>query len=198
MKKLIAGILLLIVSVVFCANEVQTGFEGGNILYAIFRSNTSVWNEDDGAFETWADANIADYDNPMTDSNDLYIVDFNSSITVGTYSVIIYQQAGGTPHISNDKVLGTGTMFWTGSAEITLASLDTLLDAIISTGSTGPWTTGAASGLTKEVIRAEMDANSTQFVAIVDDTNELQTDWADGGRLDLIIDTVKKSRAGIR
>lgn len=37
-------------------------------------------------------------------------------------------------------------------------------------------------------VRTEMDSNSTQLAAIVADTNELQTDWADGGRLDLILD----------
>ncbi len=39
--------------------------------------------------------------------------------------------------------------------------------------------------------RQEMDANSTQLAAIVADTNELQTDWANGGRLDLLIDAIK-------
>ncbi len=37
-------------------------------------------------------------------------------------------------------------------------------------------------------IRAEMDTNSTKLAAILADTNELQTDWANGGRLDLILD----------
>jgi hypothetical protein len=37
-------------------------------------------------------------------------------------------------------------------------------------------------------VRAEMDSNSTQLAAIVADTNELQGDWANGGRLDLIVD----------
>lgn len=37
-------------------------------------------------------------------------------------------------------------------------------------------------------IRTEIDSNSTQLAAIVADSNELQTDWADGGRLDLLID----------
>jgi hypothetical protein len=41
---------------------------------------------------------------------------------------------------------------------------------------------------TEASIRAEMDSNSTQLAAIVADTNELQTDWADGGRLDLLLD----------
>jgi len=41
---------------------------------------------------------------------------------------------------------------------------------------------------TAAAIRTEMDSNSTQLSAIVGDTNELQTDWADGGRLDAILD----------
>jgi len=39
-------------------------------------------------------------------------------------------------------------------------------------------------------VRTEMDANSTQLAAIVADTNELQTDWVNGGRLDLLIDAI--------
>jgi hypothetical protein len=39
-------------------------------------------------------------------------------------------------------------------------------------------------------IRAEIDSNSTQLAAIVAATNELQTDWANGGRLDTILDNV--------
>ena len=42
-------------------------------------------------------------------------------------------------------------------------------------------------------IRQEMDSNSTQLAAIVADTNELQTDWTNGGRLDLILDTTAKA-----
>lgn len=37
-------------------------------------------------------------------------------------------------------------------------------------------------------VRTEMDSNSTQLTAIVADTNELQTDWANGGRLDNVLD----------
>lgn len=38
--------------------------------------------------------------------------------------------------------------------------------------------------------RVEMDSNSTQLAAIVADTAELQADWANGGRLDLLIDAI--------
>jgi len=41
---------------------------------------------------------------------------------------------------------------------------------------------------TAAAIRTEIDSNSTQLAAIVADTNELQGDWVDGGRLDLILD----------
>lgn len=41
---------------------------------------------------------------------------------------------------------------------------------------------------TAVAIRQEMDSNSTQLAAIVGDTNELQGDWANGGRLDTILD----------
>lgn len=47
---------------------------------------------------------------------------------------------------------------------------------------------GGGSAPSAADIRAEIDANSTQLAAIVADTSELQTDWANGGRLDLILD----------
>jgi hypothetical protein len=50
--------------------------------------------------------------------------------------------------------------------------------------------TGGGSGATASEVRIEMDANSTKLTAIVADTNELQTDWADGGRLDLLLDAI--------
>ncbi len=39
--------------------------------------------------------------------------------------------------------------------------------------------------------RQEMDTNSTKLIAIVADTNELQIDWVNGGRLDLLVDAIK-------
>jgi hypothetical protein len=51
------------------------------------------------------------------------------------------------------------------------ADNDTKLSTIISTGSTGPWTTGGGgSAPTAEENRIEMDSNSTQLAAIVEDT----------------------------
>lgn len=51
-------------------------------------------------------------------------------------------------------------------------------------------TVSSRSSHTAANVRSEMDSNSTQLAAIVADTNELQTDWANGGRLDLLIDAI--------
>ena len=60
------------------------------------------------------------------------------------------------------------------------------------------WTTGGGgSAPTVAEIRAEMDSNSTKLADIVADTNELQTDWVNGGRLDLIIDNILTDTAVI-
>lgn len=88
----------------------------------------------------------------------------------------------------------------------TKAEMDTAFDTIMDDGTAtfdrttdslqairdrgdAAWT-GGGSAPSAADIRAEIDANSTQLAAIVADTNELQTDWANGGRLDLIIDAI--------
>lgn len=71
---------------------------------------------------------------------------------------------------------------------VTFSTSTDSLEAIRNRGDVA-WTTGAGgSSPTVEEIRIEMDDNSTKLLSIVDDTNELQGDWVDGGRLDLILD----------
>lgn len=65
----------------------------------------------------------------------------------------------------------------------------------IATGDTIDIIAAASDAPTAAAIRAEIDSNSTQLAAIVADTNELQTDWADGGRLDLILDATATASA---
>jgi hypothetical protein len=65
--------------------------------------------------------------------------------------------------------------------------IDTTADAIlVDTGTTLPEEHAALPTAAEN--RAEMDSNSTQLAAIVADTNELQTDITNGGRVDLILD----------
>lgn len=62
------------------------------------------------------------------------------------------------------------------------------LEAIRDRGDAAWITGGGGTAPTVEEIRAEMDSNSTQLAAIVADTNEIQSDLVDGGRIDLILD----------
>jgi len=49
--------------------------------------------------------------------------------------------------------------------------------------------TGTTLPATLTTIEGKVDTVDTNVDAVLVDTNELQTDWADGGRLDLILDT---------
>jgi hypothetical protein len=54
---------------------------------------------------------------------------------------------------------------------------------------------GTGSGLTSLATQTSVNTIAgyldTEVAAILADTNELQTDWANGGRLDLLIDAIK-------
>ncbi|MFW0778495.1 MAG: hypothetical protein ACN2B6_12340 [Rickettsiales bacterium] len=79
------------------------------------------------------------------------------------------------------------------------ATFDTLtdsLEAIRNRGDTSWLTATGFSTHTASDVRTEMDSNSTQLAAIVADTNELQGDWVDGGRLDNILDA-RASQASV-
>lgn len=98
---------------------------------------------------------------------------------------------GGSIDTVNDK-----TGYSLSSAGIQ-AIWDALTSALTTAGSIGTLlvdninaTISSRSSHSAADVRTEMDANSTQLAAIVADTNELQTDWTDGGRLDLIADAV--------
>ncbi|MEM9019957.1 MAG: hypothetical protein AAGC44_05280 [Planctomycetota bacterium] len=67
------------------------------------------------------------------------------------------------------------------------ALLQAIADKIAGDLTVGDLTAVAIAG----AVRAEIDANSTQLAAIVGDTNELQADLTDGGRLDALVDAIK-------
>lgn len=92
----------------------------------------------------------------------------------------------------------TGEALSDAGAAGTPPTVGEIADAVWDEDLTGHTTTDSAGEILGNVatgtppsaaaIRAEIDSNSTQLAAIVADTNELQGDWANGGRLDLILD----------
>lgn len=110
----------------------------------------------------------------------------NDAISVGKIS----PNAIGASELAADAV-----------AEIADAVWDELRAGHVTAGSYGEFTGDAAmrgtdsaytgTPPTAVAIRTEIDSNSTQLAAIVADTNELQTDWADAGRLDALLDSAQ-------
>lgn len=94
----------------------------------------------------------------------------------------------------NDILTDTGT-----TLDGKLDTIDTNVDAILvdtaeigvagagltEAGGTGDHLTALATATLLTTVAGYLD---TEIAAILADTNELQTDWADGGRLDLILD----------
>ena len=66
----------------------------------------------------------------------------------------------------------------------------------MDTGADLPAQISALNDVSAADVRVEIDSNSTQLAAIVADTNELQMDWVDGGRLDVILDA-KSTQASV-
>jgi len=124
------------------ANEIRATYDTGETLYAlVFRADGDVWDQTlDGANGDWTpfdNANLGNYDIVLTEIDDdtddsgQYRGTFPPNITAGVYSVCCYLQAGGGPVWADDEYIGSpGVMNWDGSAEITLNTMDTVLDTI--------------------------------------------------------------------
>jgi hypothetical protein len=107
------------------SNELRTTFQGGGAtLYAVIRKLsdlTQVWNGT--ALETFVNASIANYDIALTDrGGDEYSADMPAAITAGDYRIGVYEQAGGTPAIT-DLRLASYELHWDGSAASTVSSI---------------------------------------------------------------------------
>jgi len=97
-------------------NELELSYQGSGTLYAIIRrqSDSYVWNG--SAFAAWSDGSIASYDIPLTNrGGDLYQADFPASIIAGNYRIFYYEQASGSPAIT-DLVLKSPARYWDGAA----------------------------------------------------------------------------------
>lgn len=77
------------------------------------------------------------------------------------------------------------------SAVAPLALETTAQDILTDTATSLPSTLSTIAGYLDTEIAAILTAVDTEVAAILADTNELQTDWVDGGRLDALIDAIK-------
>ncbi|MBE3143567.1 MAG: hypothetical protein IMZ61_06550 [Planctomycetes bacterium] len=139
------------------AKEIYQSYATGSVLYAlIFRpSDGYIYDVGHTAFEaigTWNDARINECDIPLTAIGDMHFVNF-PAVAAGTYDVQIRLRAGATPVVLTtvDFLISQGQIIWDGTAEITTASLDTLVDSVLSRQNTVKSAIDETKGLTTVV-----------------------------------------------
>lgn len=114
------------------ANEVFHNYATGSTLYfCAFQLDGNVFLSGGASDEVWgAGGNDADdYDETMTEdgSGGHFVGTFDTSIAAGTYRVTVYLQAGGSP-ADSDLAIAQGEIYWDGSAELNMKTLDTKID----------------------------------------------------------------------
>jgi len=154
------------------ANEIQTIHDdAAETVYALVRNMAGQFYA--GATpETFTVANWATYDIALAEvdaagSGTVALHGTFPAVAAGFFWVDFYVQAGGAP-ASTDSHLKSILFFWNATTLIPA-------EAIV----------GAPAGASVSV---DVAAVKAETALIVEDTGELQTDWANGGRLDLILD----------
>jgi len=101
-------------------------------------------------------------------------------------------QAKADVNAEADTAISDASLATAAALSTAQADLDTLTgtDGVTLATSQPNYAPNTTTPPTAAAIRAEVDSNSTQLAAIVADTNELQTDLVNGGRLDLILDSI--------
>jgi hypothetical protein len=143
------------------ANELFVSRPGSGLtLYAIIRRLPafSAFDTVAGEFVTWNDANIGDYDIPLTDAGgDVHKGDMPAGIAAGTRLLILYyQQAGGAPATS-DALLLSLECTYNGSSLVSASEIalsDCALTSLESAKRFMGITTSANDTLLTELINA--------------------------------------------
>lgn len=126
------------------ANEIWHSADETWTLYAL------IWRQTDdkvydavaaaNTFDTYMDADILDYDVPLTNQadSDYHSVDFPGDITAGVYRVQVMLQVGGAIDADLDYPIGQGEVYWDGTAELNVITLEAyiLSDVIGADGDT--------------------------------------------------------------
>lgn len=180
---------------------------GRTLYFQIWDVSGLVWNG--SSFEAYSSGRWSYYDVALTQKGAScnYVAAF-PAVDAGTYAVSVFEQAGvgpaeSDPGIGASGVAWTGTVFvdvtglvaaiaavivhgdayWGGSAVLTNPSLKLACNEagqVVASNMRGTDGANTTTPPAVEAIRTEMDANSTKLAAIVEDTNELQSDDVPG------------------
>jgi hypothetical protein len=107
------------------AGEIQIRGPGtGFTLYALIRNAIDqIWNTGTSAFESFNGSNYANYVIALVgDASGFYAGNMPSAIGPGVYSIVVNNQLGGSPLVT-DPYVGGGDLQWGGSTTLPLAAL---------------------------------------------------------------------------
>jgi len=111
------------------SNEIAQNFTSGETLYACrFQLNGHVFLTDGASDEEWGTGgrDADDYDVTLTESGDSghYVGDFDGlgNIAAGIYRVAVYLQIGANP-ANSDPAISQGTVYWDGSACVSVLDI---------------------------------------------------------------------------
>jgi hypothetical protein len=129
-------------------------------------------------------------DNALT--GDSVVVDTWTVTPSGTITYKIY----GTPPASATSLPAVNLVQVAGATTDVSALATNVAAILVDTGTTLDTKINTIDDFLDTEVAAVLAAVDTEVAAILADTNELQTDWANGGRLDLILDA-RASQASV-
>jgi len=184
--------------VAYAANEIRSFNAGATTCFAVVRDTTGqVWYVSGQVFEAWGTGgrDADDYDIALTDkSGGMFVGDFDTNISAGYYYIVSHQTADATPDDS-DPATWAERGYWDGDEWFTGIFQDvngTIADVpTAAENADAVWDEAMSGHQTETTFGGELGTLDPNITFILADTSELQTDWTNGGRLDLLIDAIK-------
>lgn len=134
----------------------------------------------------------------QADTNDLQsripaaLISGRIDATVGAMQANVMTAAAAAADLTTELQSGLATASALTTVEGKIDTIDTVVDSILvdtaEIGAAGAGLTALASAANLATVAGYLD---TEISAILADTNELQGDWTNGGRLDLLVDAIK-------
>ena len=138
------------------SNEITHNAVTGLTLYfCCFQQDGDVFLTGGASDEVWGTGGHTanNYDEAMTeeDASGHYKGSMAAGVGAGVYQICVYRQLGASP-AAGDVALAQGEIYWDGSAEMNISTLDTLLDTVIaSTGKVIYGSVTSAQGTPKAI-----------------------------------------------
>lgn len=157
------------------ANEFQTQNVTGLSLYVVVTNDAGqYWNTSTSAFETLNTANWANYVIAMPESpagSCSYFGNFpTANTTPGRYTALVYKNPGTLAY--SNQVMGSGPIYWTGTAESdNELGVNTLLAGVNTTSIGGHAVSTAGAVTIPSIVAAQSDVTSSTSTLATDITN---------------------------